>query len=306
MHTDSFTLAIASGKGGTGKTLVATNVAAIEAASGSVVLADCDVEAPNAHLFLAGRRASITEVSVPLAVVDPDACTACGTCSHTCAFGAVRVLGQRAVVFDELCHGCGACSFACPSSAISEKDVRVGEVRMSETTSYPGLTLITGVMDVGQTKAPEVIRATRSEARESAAGLTIVDAPPGVSCSTVASIRGADAVLLVTEPTVFGLHDLRLAVELTFALGLPVGVLVNRSGTGATDIERYCDEWDVPVVGHLPFERSIAEAYARGELVAQTHPQVAEWLGYVATAMRTIASTPPVRIGTRETVGRPS
>ncbi len=191
-----------------------------------------------------------------------------------------------------------------PPRRSARTDVRVGEVRTSDTTSYPELTLITGVMDIGQTKAPEVIRATRSKARESAAALTIVDAPPGVSCSTVASIRGADAVLLVTEPTVFGLHDLRLAAELTLSLGLPMGVLVNRSGTGTTDIERFCDEWDVPVVGHLPFERSIAETYARGELVAQTHSQVAEWLGYVATAMRAIASTPPVRVGTREMAGR--
>lgn len=304
MNPDSFTLAVASGKGGTGKTLVATNVAAIEAASGPVVLADCDVEAPNAHLFLAGRATGVSEVSVPLAVVDPDTCTACGTCSRTCAFGAIRVLGERAVVFDELCHGCGACSFACPASAIGERDVRVGEVRTSHTTSYPELTLVTGVMDIGQTKAPEVVRATRAKARESTAGLTIIDAPPGVSCSTVASIRGADAVLLVTEPTVFGLHDLRLATELTLSLGLPTGVLVNRSGTGTTDLERFCDEWDVPVVGHLPFERSIAETYARGELVAQTHSQVSEWLGYVAAAMRAIASTQPARVAAHEMAGR--
>jgi MinD superfamily P-loop ATPase len=303
MRAEEFTLAVASGKGGTGKTLVATNLAAIGARSGPVVLVDCDVEAPNAHLFFEADRRDTVEVTVPRATVDADACGACGTCVSVCEFGAVRVLGEQAIVFDELCHGCGSCSHACPSHAMGEKEMRVGDIDVSVPRGMGALTVVTGTMDVGQTTAPAMIRAARKRAEDHGGGLTIIDAPPGVSCSAVAAVHGADAVLLVTEPTVFGLHDLRLAAELARELGLPAGVLVNRAGSGSTDIERFCDEWDMPVVGHVPFEKSIAETYAKGELVVGTHPDVAEWLGYVTDAMWSIAETQSYRAAARQTAG---
>lgn len=292
MSEAPFTLAVASGKGGTGKTLVATNVAAIESAAAAVTLADCDVEAPNAGLFLALASSEESEVTVPLAIVEPGACNACGLCSDACVYGAIRVLGEQAVVFDELCHGCGVCAHMCPTDAITERDVRVGAVTTSQVSEYPGLTLVSGCMDIGQTKSPDVVRSTRARARDVGGQLIIVDAPPGVSCSAVASLRGADAVLLVTEPTAFGLHDLSLAARLTRELGLPMGVLTNRTGTGSADVERFCDHWDIPVVGHLPFDRQIASTYASGGLIVESMPQVAEWLGYVASAMRSVASAP--------------
>ena len=286
-----FVLAVASGKGGTGKTLVATNISALLSAQGlRVVLADCDVEAPNDHLFLRRAEESSTPVEVLIADVDHALCTACGRCRDSCAYGAIRMLGGFAIAFDELCHGCGSCSDVCPSGAIAEVPRRVGEVVVGPVGRDGGVVLVTGRLDVGQVKSPAVIRAARAAAAALDADLVVLDAPPGVACSAVAVIRGADALLLVAEPTPFGLHDLELSLTLGNELGLPMGVVVNRDAASGADVEGLCEAGDVPILARVPFDRRVAETYARGELIAEVVPEVATVLAALPDAMRAIAS----------------
>lgn len=286
-----FVLAIASGKGGTGKTLVATNIGALASASGSrVVLADCDVEAPNDHLFLHRAEESATAVEVLVADVDAAACTACGLCRDACAYGAVRMLGGTAVVFEELCHGCGLCSDVCAYGAVHEVSRRVGEVVVGPVGDDGHLLLVTGTLDVGQVKTPSVIRATRAAAEAVEADLTVLDSPPGVACAAVAAVRGADALLLVAESTPFGLHDLQLSLQLGRDLGLPMAVLVNRDTGANSEIDDVCRAWDVPIVARIPFDRRVAETYARGQLLAEALPELSEVFASLPDEMRAIAA----------------
>ncbi|MCE5191991.1 MAG: ATP-binding protein [Actinomycetia bacterium] len=275
------TIAVASGKGGTGKTLVATNLAVAIARTGvPTTLVDCDVEAPNDALFLPPDAPETREVTVPLATVDQSACTSCGACRDACAYGAIRLLGGT-VVFAELCNGCGLCATVCPTSAISEAPRPVGEV---EWGSVPlgvagpgGVKMVTGRLEIGDVKATNVIRAARRRARVLSRSVDILDAPPGVACSAVAATHGADMLVLVTEPTQFGLHDLDLAVRLGKELRIPIGVVINRDGAGGTDLDAYLAGAGVPILARIPFDRSIAEAYADGGLVLDAHPDAPGW-----------------------------
>ncbi len=300
MSERPFTLAVASGKGGTGKTMVATSLAYIAASAGTrVTLADCDVEAPNAHLFLRPdeARMHVADVEVSIAAVEPKSCIACGACRDACAFGAIRVLGDTAIVFDELCHGCGLCADICPTRAITEVSVRVGETRSAPVAGLERLSLVSGELDIGQVKSPTVIRAVRSLAQKSAAPLTLLDAPPGVACSAVAATRGAHALLLVTEPTPFGVHDLELSFRLGRELGLPMGVVINRAGNGAESVaQELCAHWEIPVVARIPFDRRIAAAYARGELPVRSVEAVATALSPVVDQMQALASDRLARV----------
>ncbi|MDP2183780.1 MAG: ATP-binding protein [Actinomycetota bacterium] len=283
-------LAVASCKGGTGKTLVATNMSVLASAHlARVVLVDCDVEAPNDHLFLSSAEVSATPVEVLVAQVDTSRCTACGRCRDACAYGAVRLLGGSAIVFEELCHGCGVCSDVCPQDAVREAPCRVGEVVVGPVIGRDRLVLVTGRLDVGQVKSPSVIRSARSAARAIAADLVVLDAPPGVACSAVAAVRGADALLLVAEPTPFGLHDLELSLRLGRELRLPMGILVNRDVGAGDEIEYLCRAWDVPILARIPFDRQVAETYARGELIIDTLPTVSQILAALPEAMRALA-----------------
>ncbi|MDZ4169713.1 MAG: 4Fe-4S binding protein [Coriobacteriia bacterium] len=292
----AFTLAIASGKGGTGKTLLATNISALCADVGErVALVDCDAEAPNDHLFGRYEGPRSTRVDSLFASVDTDACSACGLCRDACAYGAVRVLGSSALVFEELCHGCGLCVDICPENAITEMPKRIGEVSVRRSADFARLTLLTGTLDVGQVKTPAVIRAARDAAASVPADLIVLDAPPGVACAAVAAVRGADALLLVTEPTAFGRHDLRLGLELGRSLRLPMAVVVNRAGTGGDGIDELCDEFGVPVIARIPFDRRIAEVYARGGLAAAEMPDVRQALSGILDEMRKIATRESVR-----------
>lgn len=272
------TIAVASGKGGTGKTLVATNLAYVGALAGNdVALVDCDAEAPNDTIFLRPDNESVRAVETACAEVDASACTACGACRDACAYKAVRVLGSSALVFPEMCHGCGVCVGVCPTGAIFEVSRRVGEIRAgSVAVPHGDLTVVSGRLDVGEVKTPLVIRSARSLAEERTPGMTVLDAPPGVACSAVAAVRKADVLLLVTEPTPFGLHDLELSYRLGQDLGIPMGVIVNRAGWGSADVDAWCAGKELPVLARIPFDRSIAGGYAEGELLAREESRFRE------------------------------
>jgi MinD superfamily P-loop ATPase len=261
-------IAVASGKGGTGKTTLAVNLAL--AAGGPVRLVDCDVEEPNAHIFLAGKPKRRLTVSVPVPQIDKKRCVACGVCAAFCRFNALVSFGVAPVVFPELCHGCGGCVRVCPKNAIREIDRRIGTV---ETSEVGAITLIQGRLDVGAASALPVIRAAKREAGD---GLVIVDAPPGTSCPMVAALKDADYVLLVTEPTPFGRHDLALAVETVRGLGLPFGVVVNRAVPDAQGVRDYCRASGIALLAEIPDDRRIAELYARGETIVGTLPEYRE------------------------------
>jgi len=261
------TVAVASGKGGTGKTTVAVNLAL--SLEEPVELLDCDVEEPNAHLFLQPRWISTRTVSVPVPQVDEKLCTACGACGSACRFHAIVSLKTQPLVFPELCHGCGACVLACPAGAIREVPREVGVVERGRRGE---IRFVHGRLKVGEAMSGPLIRAVRSEAGPSP--ITLIDAPPGTSCPVVAAVRGSDFVVLVTEPTPFGLNDLRLAVEMVRTLGLPFGVVINRSDIGNDAVRRYCASEAVPLLIEIPEDRRVAEAYSRGQAAVTVLPQL--------------------------------
>lgn len=259
-------LAIASGKGGTGKTTVAVNLAT--ALQRPVQLLDCDVEEPNAHLFLKGGLQRQEGVCIPVPEVEESLCNACGACGDFCAYHAIASFSTAPLLFPELCHGCGGCTLVCPTKAIREIHRPIGVV---ETLSCGDVTLIQGRLNVGVAMAPPLIRAVKD--RQDAGRPAILDAPPGTSCPVIATLRGADAVALVTEPTPFGLHDLRLAVDMVRSLEIPFGVVVNRVGVGDARVHSFCGEQDIPLLMEIPDDRRIAEAYSRGTLLVEALPE---------------------------------
>lgn len=264
-------VAVASGKGGTGKTTIATNLATVAARSGlEVSYLDCDVEEPNGHLFLKPNITKSEPICVPVPVVDESKCTACGRCGDICRYSAIVLLGKMALTFPNLCHGCGRCKMVCPTGAISETGREVGAI---EEGSANGVRFIHGRLRIGEAMSPPLIRAVRRELSDT--GLNVIDSPPGTSCPVIQSVRGADYVILVTEPTPFGLNDLKLAVEMLRALKLPFGVVVNRADMGDEAVFDYCAEQSIDVLMRLPDDRRIAEAYSRGELAVEALPEYA-------------------------------
>ncbi|MBN1825557.1 MAG: ATP-binding protein [Candidatus Eisenbacteria bacterium] len=269
-------LAVASGKGGTGKTTVAIGLARAAAAEGRTVLfLDCDVEAPNAALFLHPEWEEERRVGVLLPEVDPEKCTGCGRCAEVCAYSALAVVNGKVLLFDDLCHGCGSCMRQCPEKAITERLHTTGSLHAGRAGA---ILFARGVLDVGRAMAPPVIRELKRWKLGGAGGpgrLAVLDAPPGASCPVVETLRGADRVLLVTEPTPFGLHDLEQAIGLARdALGLPVDVVLNRADEGDDAVERFCEKEGIPVVLRIPFDRKIAEAYSEGIAPDHAVPEV--------------------------------
>jgi MinD superfamily P-loop ATPase len=275
-------VAVASGKGGTGKTMVAVNLAVT---AGDWQYVDCDVEEPNGHIFLRPAIRSVEPVFIKVPEIDVERCTLCHECASACRFHALAVLPDRVVVFPELCHGCGLCSWVCPEAAVSESRRPVGVV---EAGAKGKLVLIQGRMNVGEPMAGPVIRAVRNRVRTD--GDAILDAPPGNSCPVVLSVQGSDLCLLVTEPTPFGLHDLKLAVEMARRLDLAVGVVINKDGIGGAGVDAFCAAQGIPVLARIPHDRRIAEVYSRGMLVVEELPEYRsvfrQLLGNVAQAGR--------------------
>ena len=252
-------ISIASGKGGTGKTLVATSLTRSLKDKYDVQILDCDVEEPNDHIFLKGTVDGIDKVSIPVPAVDVAKCTCCGKCAEVCAYNAIAVLNQNVLVFPELCHGCGACGYLCPEGAITEVDREIGTV---EYGNADGAAFVQGKLSIGQPMAPPIIRKVKSYAHHG--GITIIDAAPGSSCPVVEAIRGSDFCLLVTEPTPFGLNDLMLAVETVKKLDIPFGIVLNRAGIGDGKTEDYCREQNIPILMTIPLDTRIAGYYSRG------------------------------------------
>ncbi len=258
-------LAVASGKGGTGKTTVAVNLARVW--NGPVQLLDCDVESPNAGLFLKGETLATEIAGMPVPAVDEALCTGCGICSAFCEYNSIACAGGTAMVFPEMCRGCGGCAMLCPVKAITEREHRIGVI---ETLGAGDITLIRGRLDVGAAMAPPLIRQVKL--RASSELPCIIDCPPGTSCPVITAMKGSDMVLLVTEPTPFGLNDLELAVETVKELGMPFGVVLNRSGSGDRRVHEFCSSRGISLLMEIPDDRRYAEAYSRGELLADSFP----------------------------------
>ena len=265
-------IAIASGKGGTGKTTMAVNVAVTVTRQGRPVqLLDCDVEEPNAHLFLDPRFDEVEEVTVTGPRVDLQRCDGCGECARRCEFGAIVALGGEISVFPELCHSCGGCALACPQRAITEEPRTIGTLEQARVGE---LAFARGVLNVGEARAVPLIAALKNRADGDA--LVLLDAPPGTGCPMMAAVRDCHFVCLVTEPTPFGLHDLTMAVDAVRTLHLPLGVVINRADLGDEEVRRFCQQQQIPILMELPCDRRIAEVCSRGRLIVDELPEYQE------------------------------
>ncbi len=275
-------LAVASGKGGAGKTTVSAALAAVwaEAVSRPVLAVDLDVEEPNLHLFLRPVIAASRRADLEIPVIDADACTRCGACREICQFGAVTILGDTPLVFDDMCHGCGVCLAVCPAGAMRPGSREVGRI---EDGAAGAIGFVGGRLRVGEAMSPVLIRAVAAHVEALLADLpeadrpdVLLDSPPGVSCPAVNAVATADAILLVAEPTPFGVHDFALAVEAFSPLGKPLAVVVNKAGEpGEADeaLDALCRREALPILAAIPDDRAIAEAYARGRLLPDVSSQ---------------------------------
>ncbi len=259
-------ISVASGKGGTGKTTVATNMAL--SLEGPVQFLDCDVEEPNAHLFVHPVFEKTEVITTPVPQVDLKKCTLCGQCDEICQFKAIVLIGETVLTFPELCHSCGGCVEVCPVDAITETQRELGLLQQGHRN---GMAFAHGRLRVGEAMSPPLIKRVRLRSRPDR--LTIIDAPPGTSCPVIASMNGADFILLVTEPTPFGLHDLKLAVGAVKVLGIPCGLVINRSDIGDGEVTAYAQREHLPILMEIPFDRRIAEIYSEGKALVDVMPE---------------------------------
>lgn len=269
-------IGVASGKGGTGKTTVAValGLSLIERGVSPVLISDCDVEAPNAHLYLKPDFTEEKTVNQYIPQVSPDRCTGCGICEEVCQYNAILVINGQPKVFPSLCHGCGSCTLQCPEGAIQEIPYPIGTLERGRAAEQ--LNLRQGKLKEGEPLAVPVIGALKNWNFPSPPAVEIVDSPPGASCPVVESIRDVDYLVLVTEPTPFGLHDLKAALQVARELGLPAGVIINRVGVGQEDIAGYCQAENVPILLEIPLDRKIGEGLARGKTLLEIEPAYQE------------------------------
>lgn len=286
-------ITIASGKGGTGKTTLATSLAlSLAQAKTSAPLPlflDCDVEAPNAHLFLKPTLDTRLDVPIMIPHINEEQCTHCGRCAEVCQFHAIAVVGNQTIVFPQLCHGCGSCVLVCRREAITEKPSPIGIVERGITSD--GMVFARGVLNTGEPMAVPIIRQLKQWIPAEPEQIVIIDAPPGTSCPVVETMRGSDVVLLVTEPTPFGLHDLNLAVQVARELHIPMGVIINRDGSGYDGVDTFCAAEGVPILLRIPFDRALAEGIARGNMLVEICPAYQPLLQELYSNTRQLVTT---------------
>jgi MinD superfamily P-loop ATPase len=261
-------ISVASGKGGTGKTLIATSLALSLKKSHKVQLLDCDVEEPNDHIFINPVITHQEAVTIPVPEIDTQKCNHCGKCAEVCVYKAIAVWSKQVMTFNNLCHGCGSCSFLCPQKAILEQPREIGTI---ESGQADGIDFRQGKLNIGEAMAPPVIRKVKSFVNNS--DVTIIDSPPGTSCPVITAVKNSDFCLLVTEPTPFGLNDLTLAVETVKELTVPCGVVINRIVDEDNTVKAYCHEEEIPVLLTIPLDTEIARLYSRGITLVKGQPQ---------------------------------
>ena len=265
-------IAIASGKGGTGKTTIATNLAcSIARIDQAVQYLDCDVEEPNGHIFLKPDIKETRKVTIGVPAVDNELCNGCGKCGQLCQYSAIICLKDKAITFEQLCHSCGGCELVCPTSAIKEKQVEIGFLDLGTADDVK---FGQGRLKIGDVRSPALIKKVKENAANN--GTVIIDVPPGTSCPVVEAVKGTDFVLLVTEPTPFGLNDLELAVGMVRQLKLPFAVAINRSDIGDDGVLQYCDKENIEIILEIPNDRLIAEAYSQGIKIIDALPAYEE------------------------------
>ncbi len=286
-------ITVASGKGGTGKTTFAVNLAHVLASRGeNVRLLDCDVEEPNDHLFVRPEFTDEEQVTVLKPVLDQNKCTGCGKCADACNYNAIAVVKGRVLIFNELCHSCGVCSYVCPEGALTERETPIGIVQIASDNKP--FFFAHGLLNIGEALAPKVVAQVKAHIDMEA--INILDASPGTACPVVKAVEESDVAVLVTEPTPFGLNDLKLAVGLSLAMKVPTGILINRSDGNDAIIADYAESVGIPIVGRIPFKREYAETYSSGAILVEWHEELQKILLdiYDNVAKLKGTSVPPV------------
>lgn len=263
---NNMNIAIASGKGGTGKTTVSVNLAL--SLDEPVNLLDCDVEEPNSKIFLDGKIIEEKTVKTIVPEINLDSCNNCGLCSDFCQFNAIALTKSIPLIFPEMCHNCGGCFKICPQNAIFEKKRSIGKISIFEKEN---VTLIEGKLNIGVVSTPPLIREVKK--KMSTAKVNILDSPPGTTCPVITTINNTDFVVLVTEPTPFGLNDLKLAVDMVRELNIPFGIVINRAGIKYDPIYEYCSNENLSILLEIPYDRKIAEIYSKGEIIVDKLPE---------------------------------
>jgi len=261
-------ISVASGKGGTGKTTVAVNLAL---SLNNVQLLDCDVEEPNCHIFIKPVFEHKNTVFIPIPCIDQTKCNECSRCQEVCVYNAVAIVNKKVLIFPELCHGCGSCTYFCPNDAIKEENKEIGIIEIGRKGD---IQFIHGKLSIGKMMAPPVIREVKKHINKKKT--VIIDVPPGTSCPVITAIKDTDFVILVTEPTPFGLNDLSLAVEVVRKLKIPFGVIINRSDLGNKKTDEYCTGENIPILMRIPFSKKIAGIYSRGDSIVEALPEYRE------------------------------
>ena len=278
-------LAIASGKGGTGKTTVASSLAHVW--DRPVQAVDLDVEEPNLHLFLKPEITGTEIATIVVPEADQELCTACRACADLCQFKAISVMADYVLTFPDMCHGCGGCLAVCPTGAITPGQRELGEVMWGRSGS---IDFLMGRLRIGEAMSPPLMDVVRKRLHPGED--VVIDAPPGTSCPAIAAVSGADAILLVSEPTPFGFHDLKLAREAFTPLGVPMAVVVNRAGIGDDSLHTYCRTTGLPILMEIPFDRRVADAYSRGRVVSEAIPELKARFEDLARRVRALAAAP--------------